>query len=454
MPQMNRETGVLRKDVRMIDIVTLGAGAAIGVAIFSIFAPATALAGPGMLISMAIAAIPMCVFAFVYAFMGTADPQSGASYVWPSRYIHPFAGFLIGWLRILASTGVMVLLATVLVQYWSRILALPLKPAMAAIFLVFYVLNVRGVAVATRAQTLMFLLMTLALGLLIVGGVRKLDLSHFLPVMPHGWGGVVAAVPLLVSLFLGIENAVEVGEETRDARNTVARAIAICVGTILIIYTGVSVATLGVLGSQALSMSDAPLLDAAGAVFGRPAQGLIILSATLAIAKSLNATLLIFSRYLFAMGREGALPRALARIHPQWGTPHVAVTVAFSCCLLGLLLPSNLVFLFLAANLPTLLKYLGTCTCVLRILEHRPDVYERAGFRPARTSLRILAWVGIVCAVSIVLAGVSADWRPYAVLLGWACAGVVIWSLMRRRPAVTADGPSPAQESAVSKIDR
>jgi basic amino acid/polyamine antiporter, APA family len=422
---MSPTTAGLRQDVRLIDIVTLGAGAAIGVALFSIFAPAAALAGPGMLISMGMAAIPMCVFAVIYAFMGTADPQSGASYVWPSRYIHPSVGFLIGWLRILASTGVMVLLATVLVQHWSRVVSLPLKPVVALIFLAFYLLNVRGVALAARVQTALFFLMTLALGVLVVGAVGHIDLKRFSPVLSHGWTGVFAAIPLLVSLFLGIENAVEVGEETRDARKTVARAIAICVGTILLIYACVSVAALGILGPTALAASDAPLLDAAGQVFGRPAQALILVAATLAIAKSLNATLLIFSRYLFAMGRDGVLPRALGRIHPRWGTPYVAVTVAFGCCLLGLLLPSNLVFLFLAANLPTLLKYLGTCTSVLRVLRYHPEVYERAGFRPTRTVLKTLAWLGIVFAVTIVLAGVTADWRPYAVLLGWACAGVI-----------------------------
>jgi APA family basic amino acid/polyamine antiporter len=235
----------------------------------------------------------------------------------------------------------------------------------------------------------------------------------------------------LVSLFLGIENAVEVGEETRNARTTVARAIAICVGTILLIYSCVSVATLGVLGPTALAASDAPLLDAAGAVFGRPAEVLILVAATLAIAKSLNATLLIFSRYLFAMGRDGVLPRSLGKVHPRWGTPHVAVTVAFGCCLLGLLLPSNLVFLFLAANLPTLLKYLGTCASVLRVLRHHPQIYERAGFRPTRPVLTALAWLGVVCAVAIVLAGITADWRPYAVLVGWACAGVLTRALWR-----------------------
>jgi APA family basic amino acid/polyamine antiporter len=415
----------LRQDVRLIDIVTLGAGAAIGVALFSIFAPAAALAGPGMLISMGMAAIPMCVFAVIYAFMGTADPQSGASYVWPSRYIHPAVGFLIGWLRILASTGVMVLLATVLVQHWSRVVSLPLKPVVALIFLAFYLLNVRGIALAARVQTALFFLMTLALAVLVVGAVGHIDPKRFSPVLSHGWTGVFAAIPLLVSLFLGIENAVEVGEETRDARKTVARAIAICVATILLIYACVSIAALGILGPTALAASDAPLLDAAGQVFGRPAQALILVAATLAIAKSLNATLLIFSRYLFAMGRDGVLPGALGKVHPRWGTPYVAVTVAFGCCLLGLLLPSNLVFLFLAANLPTLLKYLGTCTSVLRVLRYHPEVYQRAGFRPTRTVLKTLAWLGIVFAVTIVLAGVTADWRPYAVLLGWACAGVI-----------------------------
>jgi basic amino acid/polyamine antiporter, APA family len=58
-------------------------------------------------------------------------------------------------------------------------------------------------------------------------------------------------------------------------------------------------------------------------------------------------------------------------------------------------------------------------------------VYARAGFRPTRTVLAALAWLGIACAVLIVLAGITADWRPYAVLLGWACAGVVTRALWK-----------------------
>jgi APA family basic amino acid/polyamine antiporter len=68
---------------------------------------------------------------------------------------------------------------------------------------------------------------------------------------------------------------------------------------------------------------------------------------------------------------------------------------------------------------------------VLRVLRFHPQVYERAGFRPSRTVLKTLAWLGIFFAVTIVLAGISADWRPYAVLLGWACAGVITRALWK-----------------------
>jgi APA family basic amino acid/polyamine antiporter len=432
--------GSLKQDVRLIDTVTLGTGAAIGVAIFSIFAPAAAVAGPGMLISLAIAAIPMGVFAVVYAFMGSALPKSGASYVWPTRFISPFVGFLIAWSRVLASVGVMVLLALVLVQYWSTLVALPLKPTMFAVFLAFYLLNLRGVGYAARVQTVLFAMMAVTLGLLVIGGIGRLNSENFVPLLSHGWTGVVAAVPLLVALFLGIENAVEVGEEMRSARKAISRAIAICVGLTLVIYASVSYVTLGVLGPETLAKSQAPLLDAAGLIFGRTAQGFIVLAATLAIAKSLNAVLLIFSRYLFAMGREGALPVALGAVHPRWGTPHVAISAAFGFCVLGLFLPTNLVFLFLAANIPTILKYMGTCFSALRVLKHHPDIYAQADFRPRRSTLRCFAWTGVICAVAIIAAGFTADWRPYAVLLVWMTLGAAYWLLRRPRNRESAEG--------------
>ncbi|HVY80466.1 MAG TPA: amino acid permease [Steroidobacteraceae bacterium] len=432
---MPRE-GALKRDIRLIDVVTLGAGAAIGVAMFSIFSPAVELAGPAMLISLVLAAVPMTLFAVVYAFLGSAVPSSGAAFVWHTRFVHPFVGFIIAWTRILGSVGVMVVLALVLVQHWTMLVPLPLKPTMLIVFVVFYLLNLFGISIAARAQTFLFCLMGALLLGLVALGLPAIDGARFAPFMPRGWLGLFAAIPLLVSLFLGIESATEVGDEIRDARRVIARGIAISVGVTLAIYCALSVVVVGTVDRSTLGASTTPLLLAAERVMGPYASYFIILAATLAITKSLNAILIIFSRYLFAMARSGMLPGALARVHARWGTPHVALTVAFVCCVLGLLMPMNLVFLFLAVNIPTMLKYFASCLAALRVVGRHEHVYDDAGFKPGKGLLRVLSVAGALCALAIIAVGVEADWRPYAVLSVWALAGVLYWCVRPRAVAI------------------
>src|SRR5271154_3837615 len=94
---------------------------------------------------------------------------------------------------------------------------------------------------------------------------------------------------------------------------------------------------------------------------GPMATPLIVTAAVLALTKSMNAVFLVYARFLFAMGRSGTLPAVLGRIHPRFGTPHVATIVAFVASAAGLLLPSSLLFLLLAISVPTMMKYMGTC---------------------------------------------------------------------------------------------
>jgi APA family basic amino acid/polyamine antiporter len=348
--------------------------------------------------------------------------------VWHTRFLHPFVGFIIAWTRILGSVGVMVVLALVLVQHWAMLAPLPLKPTMLIVFVVFYLLNLFGISIAARVQTLLFCLLGALLMTLVVLGVPAIDAARFEPFAPRGWLGLFAAIPLLVSLFLGIESATEVGDEIRDARRVIARGIAVSVGVTLVIYCSLSLVVVGTVDRGKLAASTTPLLLAAEQVIGPYARYFIILAATLAITKSLNAILIIFSRYLFAMGRSGMLPTALGRVHAKWGTPHVALTVALACCVLGLLMPMNLVFLFLAVNIPTMVKYCASCLSALRVLSRYPEVYDQAGFRPSKALLRLLSVAGVLCALAIIGVGVEADWRPYVVLAVWALIGVLYWS--------------------------
>jgi APA family basic amino acid/polyamine antiporter len=427
----------LKQGVSLWGIVALGAGTAIGVAIFSILAPGAALAGPGLLLAMLIAMVPMMLFALTYAFMGSAAPVSGASYEWSRRFIHPFVGFIIGWLRMAGSTSALVLYAFVLVQYWSTVVDLPAKPAMFGVLTLFWLLNLLGVSLVARSQALMvFILLTTCLAL-VVAAIPHGEAAHFEPFLSHGWAGVLAAVPLMVSLFLGIETATEVGEEVRDGRRTIPLGIGLSILLTAAIYLAVAIAALSVLGAARLGASEAPLLDLANASLGGLGRPLILVGATVAIGTSLNAISLIFSRYLYAMGRSGVLPAALARVHPRWGTPWVAVTVVYALCLVGLLMPLNLVFLFLAVNIPTLLKYGATCVAAVRVVRRNPGVYAGARFKLPPAAMQGWAWAGVACAGAVILLGLEADWRPYAVLGGWALVGLAWYALRQRRAGTT-----------------
>lgn len=427
------EKAGLKQGVGLLSVIALGMGLAVGVSIFSVIAPATALAGPAMLLAVILAALPMFVIAVTYAFMGSALPTAGASYEWPRRFISPLTGFVIAWLRIVGSVGAMLILALVLTRYLSMYVEVPTKTTMLAVFALIFGLNLLGVSIAAKVQTV--LMAGLIVLFLVFGawGAPSIQAVNFVPFMPEGWAGVLAATPLLIGMFFGIEAATEVGDEVKNSRRAIPVGVAASILSAMALYLLVAAVALGVLGPQALAASETPVLDAASAFMGSAIAGpVIVIGAVLAIGKSLNALAMVFSRYLFAMAKTGALPPALAKVHPKFGTPHIALAVAFGFCCLGLLAPMNLTSLFLAVNVPTLLKYGATCLAATRIAKHHPDIHAQAVFKPSRKAVTIWGWMGVAASGIVVLLGLTTDWKPYVALLIWGAIGAV-WYAMRGR---------------------
>lgn len=423
----------LRREVGLVGVVALGLGTAVGVSVFSVLAPAAALAGPALLVSMVIAVVPMAVYALVYAFMGSAAPATGASFEWPRRYVHPFAGFLISWMRIAGSTAALIVLTMVLVSYIGSVVALPPRAAMAGIFLAVFLVNLAGVSRVVAGQSVMLAILLVTCAVYAAGGAGAVEPANFQPFAPAGWAGILAAVPLLVSLFLGIESATEVGGEVRRPGRTIPAGIALSVILTCAVYFAVAVVTIGILGGERLSQSSAPLMEAAGLSLGPAGRTLILACAFVAIGSSINATFVIMTRFLFAMSAAGMLPALLSRTHPRSGVPVAAVCVTFALCCLGLLLPQNLVFLFLAVNIPTLLKYIVTCLSAVGLCRRAPQLREAAAFRLPAWLVTVLAGAGTLLGIAIILLGLEADGRPYILMGAWALAGCAWYLFIVRR---------------------
>jgi APA family basic amino acid/polyamine antiporter len=203
----------------------------------------------------------------------------------------------------------------------------------------------------------------------------------------------------------------------------------------VVVYVAIAFTALSLVGAEGLANSDAPLLAAAEVALGPWATPLIVTAAALALSKSMNAVFLVFSRFLYAMGRAGVLPAVLGRIHPRFGTPHIATIVAFGACCAGLFLPSSLLFLLLAVSVPTMMKYAGTCLAAYVVADRHPDVHAQARLRFGRLTVRILAAFGIAAAIVIAGLGFGTDWKPYVLLAGWLAIGLAYYAVRGRRTA-------------------
>jgi APA family basic amino acid/polyamine antiporter len=426
----------LKKGVGLIGVVTLGAGVAIGVSVFTVFQPAAEVAGSGLLVALALAALPMLPFALAYAYLAAIYPVSGASYEWPRRYLHPTIGFAIAWMRIIANVGVQVILAQVFAQYLNMVIAVPTKLVMAALITSVFALNYVGVSVAARTQTALMALLLAALAVFVVAGFPHVTMDRIGDPFAAGWPAIGACVVLMITLFMGIESAVEIGEEVRNGRRTIPMGIALAVGLTTIVYGLVAFVALGVAGPQRLATSSVPILEAARGPMGAAAVPLIVTAALVSVLKSMNANALVFSRSVFAMARTAALPVALSRVHPRFGTPSAAILACWTAAMLGLLLPSSLVFLLIAVNIPTMLKY-GACS-LSAISASRQPAPEGAEPLLGRRTVHLVGTIGALAALAIILAGLGADWRPHLLVGGWLVIGLAYYSLSRRRAAAKA----------------
>lgn len=429
------QPATLHRSVGLTGVVMFGAGTAIGVSIFSVLQPAAEVAGSALLAAIVIAMIPMAFFAVVYAWLASVLPVSGASYEWPRRFLGPYVGFSIAWLRIISNVGALVVLGQVFGNYVGMLFDFPVGWFAPGLITLVFALNYVGVKMAAKAQTVLMLGLIAVLAVFVFTGA-----GHFTPgLVGNPLDGVpfpaLIAVPLLISLFLGIESAVEIGEEVRNPQRNIPLGILLAIVLTAVIYGAVALVALGLIGPAALASAKAPLLEAAQVALGSAAMPLIVGAAAISITKTMNSTALVFSRSIFAMARSGSLPTALAAIHPRFGSPHRAVLLCYVFAMAGLFLPSSLVFLLLAVNLPTMLKYLACSLCAIRIAGHEPELAATARIGLSLRTITVCGWIAVVCAIGIILAGLEADMRPYYLVLGWFAVGTVYYAVRNRRAA-------------------
>jgi amino acid transporter len=351
--------------------VTIGGG------IFQLPSTVARSLGPASPLAYLVCAVAMGLIVLCIADAGSRVALTGGPYAYIGVALGPFVAFLSGvflWMLGLFATAAV---ATVFAASVSQLVPglAPLQTVLLAGTFAFWTLvNLRGVDLGTRLNAVATVAKLVPLLLIGIGGLFVVRAEHLaIPAWPAATD-VARMSLLLVFAFAGVESALVPSGEVRDTARTVPRAIGLAMLGITALYLALQVSAQGILGS-ALGTAPTPLADAAGLAFGGWARTLLLAGAAISMFGYLGGMTLSVPRLVFALARDGYLPRALSVVHPTRRTPQAAIVVQ---TLLAFALATTGTFerLAILANVAALALYLGCAVAAWRL---RTSGYAGAG---------------------------------------------------------------------------
>ncbi|OKK05910.1 transporter [Streptomyces sp. CB03234] len=316
-------TQELRRSLGVFDAVVIGLGSMVGAGIFVALGPAAGAAGSGLLLGLALAGAVAYCNAMASARLAARYPASGGTYVYGRERLGPFWGYLAGWGFVVGKTASCAAMALAVGSYvWPEQAHAVAVAAVVALTAVNYG-GVQKSALLTRVIVAGVLAVLVAVIVSCLGS-GAVEFGRLEPAGDASAGGVLQAAGLLFFAFAGYARIATLGEEVRDPARTIPRAVPLALGIALVVYAGVAVSVLSVLGARELGDSVAPLADAARAAGAGWLVPVVRVGAAVAALGSLLALILGVSRTTLAMARDGHLPRTLAAVHPRFQVPHHA----------------------------------------------------------------------------------------------------------------------------------
>ena len=284
--------------------------------------------------------------AFSYAELGALHPRAGGQYVYLRDGYHPIAGFLYGWaLLALIESGAIAAVAITFANYALRLIGRPdiaSVPVAIGAIVVLSIINYLGVKPGSRVLNVLVVLKVIALALIIVAGTM-------VPGAPGWWSAAretpasatatgtaffLALVPILFA-YGGWQNANYVAEEIDNPRRNLPLSLLAGTFAVVVIYVLVNVVYLRALGLEGLAATTTPASRAAEGMFGGWGDRFVTAAIAISTFGFLDLAILAPTRVYYAMAADGLFLPALAKLHPRYSTPWLAILVqsTWSCIL-------------------------------------------------------------------------------------------------------------------------
>jgi amino acid transporter len=392
----------LKRSLSLPLLTFYGLGTILGAGIYVLVGKVAAHAGPYVPIAFLVAAVLALFTALSYAELAARYPKSGGAAVYVHAAFHrQRLSLFIGFLMILTGMVSAATLVNGFVGYLHVFMEVPAWLVIAVLVFGMGMLAAWGIAESVAAAALITII---ELGglifILLITGNHLADLparyAEFVPPADlHIWNGIILGAFLAFYAFIGFEDMVTVAEETKEPMRNVPLAILLALGIATLLYVLVALAAVLALPVDELARTEAPFALLYMQATGQPPTVITIIS-LFAVVNGALIQIIMASRILYGMSREGWLHESLGRVHPVRRTPLLATAlVTLTTLVLALWLP--LVTLAKATSFITLVAFSIINLALLRIKHRNP--------RPA--GMRIypawIPWAGFLSSFAFVL---------------------------------------------------
>ncbi len=320
-----QENKVLKRSIGLWSAIAINVGAIIGGGIFVVTGIVAGYAGSAMIISMVSAGAIAFITATSFAKLTAWQPVEGGAYEYGRQLVSPFAGFLAGWMWLVANTFTGAAVSLGFAYYLSAAIpGLPSNIVAAVMCLVFTALNLVGAKESASVNNIFVAIKLAVLAFFVIFGALHMSSGNFAPFVPLS-SGVLYGTFFIFFAYGGFARVSVVAEEVKDAKRNVPRALLLSLGISMIVYVLVGLVSVGLLGADGLGSSVSPLSEAIGVTGNAFAMKVVAVGGLVATASVLLTAILGVSRMAYAMARRNDLPSALARLSGKFLTPHYAI---------------------------------------------------------------------------------------------------------------------------------
>ncbi|MCY0943467.1 amino acid permease [Streptomyces antarcticus] len=459
------EGGALRRSLTMWQLTMISIGATLGTGIFVVLGEATPIAGPAVFIAFIVAGLTALFSALSYAELAGSIPVSGSSYSYAYATMGELVAWICGWCLILEYGVSVAAVAVGWGQYLNELLdgtlGLTIPEAFSAplgengyinlpalvVVLLCMVFLLRGAKESARINSIMVGIKIVTLVLFCVIGFMGIKAGNYTPLAPLGVTAISTAAAMLFFSYIGFDAASTAGEEAKNPKRDLPRAIMLSLGIVTALYCLVALVAVGAMPWQEFEGSEAALAKIMENVTGHAFWSIVLAAgAVVAIASVVFAVLYGQTRILFAMSRDGLIPKAFAKVDPKTGTPRVnTIIVCLFCGILAATIPLG--ELANATSIGTLFAF-GLVNIAVVILRYtRPDMNRtfKVMLFPVTPILGFLFCAYLMTELPAV---------TWAVFGGWMAVGLVLYffyGMRRSSLATVAPKATPAAEAAEEK---